>query len=1160
MTNTNYYEDSERNEEEEEEERKRGGANSENSLTASLAASDNLNFSKYWINPRINVEVLKGKKLREQKLKYHPIAREYDVVDIDFDKLPGSTNRFQSNTSRSALRYRKKKRRKSPIKAFNKSKQARPVQKKCPMRISELAVPTKRHCIETWRNKSEILPSFMLERLRQIIMDEKPIVKINDAINYFKARKPSIKSRSGKRKYPNVPKANLDQIKLLCGIFGYKITRKLLSPLNLTLKSQLKNISKIVNDEITLILSKRHQSTQEINRKIQAEIADKVTIWIADILEDASYKLLFEDFQELEQEEGVVWDLIDGLVDNAVIISEPESLPSINESKSISEALFDLPFELLTIQNNEPSINFDIEVEQPHLVHSILINIVENIVRGENITIENGNSSIKKENGALDISNNVKDKQISEIIIEDQNRTSDINLVKEDAFVQELPVNETNTDLGNERYINRRESSYSTDIQTTIKEAENAVDSDYISLTKDKDSITLSEDAYNTRDTTDAYKQNKSINISTVDTNKALIDNHNMNDVNIEQTNNENRLSIILPENKLLEDMFNNTSTKGQISSKDINNIIEEINDTVDDSHIKIANDKEQFAESSTDDTLTKTSINDDNIADNVDNTNVGNIEQTNNENHLSIKLPENKFLEDVLNNSSTNNIQISSEDINNIAVDSTMDNIHIEIANAEEQFSESSIDNTLTRTDMNDEHIVDNVDNTIGQLEANDYSPDDSIKKVKFSDINIDIGGANELNERLNNPMTNGISEHVESDAHKTSKDLITLKSNIHFAPPNDNLLSEADEPWPVNLSFPMVKVTLSVSKSVLSLGKITEAEEKYMTPPEEKDDISLINYKAPVVNILSGQELQNVNNLLFNENKDTENVESFLSSDDSIEAEWKSKKDRDGGDTANNSILIYDHSSEIFEGKDIITEKETLGNTIDFKDMINEPTVLSEHSSSVIHKENHFIKENDSLKEAIFFSRMTIVHLPFIDINPNAYKYKPFTNEKIVQTDKIALETMELTEYQINTTEVRKWCQGLENVINNLEIWSSWVKNTCTYIMYFKHIEYKSQKIRPSIQKWTKLQTDVKLDAELWFNLSNNLQIGLRGYRNYYENSRTLQTRSCKSHQPQQKSQQCQRGKTCTCKLDHHGHPIMHTGAEKVMCCINSKIFKAN
>ncbi|KAH9641743.1 hypothetical protein HF086_003869 [Spodoptera exigua] len=34
--------------------------------------------------------------------------------------------------------------------------------KNCPMRIAELAMPTKRQCIDTWRNKSDLLPGFMI--------------------------------------------------------------------------------------------------------------------------------------------------------------------------------------------------------------------------------------------------------------------------------------------------------------------------------------------------------------------------------------------------------------------------------------------------------------------------------------------------------------------------------------------------------------------------------------------------------------------------------------------------------------------------------------------------------------------------------------------------------------------------------------------------------------------------------------------------------------------------------------------------------------------------------------------------------------------------------------------------------------------------------------
>ncbi|XP_039755989.1 uncharacterized protein LOC120630750, partial [Pararge aegeria] len=351
---------------------------SDRSIT--LAPSDDLNYSKYWVNPCIGAEVLRGKKLRAQKLKSEQVAREYDVVDIDFDKPSCSTKRFQRNRlvghdqnwikfgheslypSRSATVMKKKKRHKSPLRASTRLKNQR-THNKCPIRIAELAVPTKRLCIETWRNKGETLPSFMVERLRQLIMDEKPIVKINEAINSFKKRKPPGKPRSQKKQYPYVKNKNLDQIMLLCAFFGYKISRKLLSPLNIALNSRLKPLSRIVSDELTLILCNNgRQSTQHINSNIQTELAGKVTIWIANILDDASYKLLLEDYQELKEHEGFVWEIIDDLVDNVVVISKPESLASLIESTSISELPSDLSNEVTNIQNNEQNMDMKTEL------------------------------------------------------------------------------------------------------------------------------------------------------------------------------------------------------------------------------------------------------------------------------------------------------------------------------------------------------------------------------------------------------------------------------------------------------------------------------------------------------------------------------------------------------------------------------------------------------------------------------------------------------------------------------------------------------------------------------------------------------------------------------------------------------------------------------
>lgn len=98
--------------------------------------------------------------------------------------------------------------------------------KKCSMRINELAVPSKRQCLDTWRYRSNVLPEFMVRnywnqifykilykvlaqklklmfqvvRLKQQVMDQLPIVQIPEALYWFQKRRPR-KSYSSKTYY-----------------------------------------------------------------------------------------------------------------------------------------------------------------------------------------------------------------------------------------------------------------------------------------------------------------------------------------------------------------------------------------------------------------------------------------------------------------------------------------------------------------------------------------------------------------------------------------------------------------------------------------------------------------------------------------------------------------------------------------------------------------------------------------------------------------------------------------------------------------------------------------------------------------------------------------------------------------------------------------------
>ncbi|KAI8438763.1 hypothetical protein MSG28_011160 [Choristoneura fumiferana] len=239
------------------------------------------------------VEVSRGAKLRERKFgppsdvtaKYSKPPLPARVVYKDRRKPSPSPCR---NNGLDQLRERARSnspfqssRMSSPLSRRDSSstysRRCRPV---CSMRISELAVPTKRQCIDTWRNKAGILPGQMVNRLKQQVMDQTPIVKISDAVNCF--------SQSS----------------------------------SVTSKKRLQNISSIISGEICDILRDKTklQIDVTIHERMVRETADKVTIWIANILEETSEKLLEEDLKELEEQEGPALDILDDLVDNVVTV------------------------------------------------------------------------------------------------------------------------------------------------------------------------------------------------------------------------------------------------------------------------------------------------------------------------------------------------------------------------------------------------------------------------------------------------------------------------------------------------------------------------------------------------------------------------------------------------------------------------------------------------------------------------------------------------------------------------------------------------------------------------------------------------------------------------------------------------------------------------
>ncbi|XP_075975030.1 uncharacterized protein LOC142975830 [Anticarsia gemmatalis] len=198
---------------------------------------------------------------------------------------------------------------------------------RCPMRIAELAVPTKRHCLDTWRHKSYLLPGYMVDRLKQHVLDQRPIVEIPEAIRCFQnqKRQPAKRSKKTINKLSlNTPKQYADN-KTLCVIFANKVLRKLSKPLNLLLNDDLQKLARVVADDVDRITNFRKYSRKEKEklykcRSIRNHVIKKITVWILDILQDYEYKKLEQDLRDLEEEEGPVLDFLDDVV-NCVLVS-----------------------------------------------------------------------------------------------------------------------------------------------------------------------------------------------------------------------------------------------------------------------------------------------------------------------------------------------------------------------------------------------------------------------------------------------------------------------------------------------------------------------------------------------------------------------------------------------------------------------------------------------------------------------------------------------------------------------------------------------------------------------------------------------------------------------------------------------------------------------
>ncbi|XP_047985457.1 uncharacterized protein LOC125225680 isoform X2 [Leguminivora glycinivorella] len=287
-----------------------------------------------WVEQTIQREIARGRFLQDQKAIAAERSNNVEVF-INSPKLAHGGNCRRRTISK----WNKRGRSRSPLRKNgrmssssqdNSCSSYRPRSRPaCSMRISELAAPTKWQCMASWRANANILPETMINRLKQRVTDQEPIVKVSDAVNCLKHNRRSSDASSNviitqsKRPSRKINKEAMQnkikaEYKAISEVFGIKIAELLFKPIIITLNSRLQNISDVVSEEIYNIIkdTKTSKTDRAIDKRMVKEISEKVTIWIAQILEDAENKLLEEDLRDLEEQEGPVLDILDDLVDS----------------------------------------------------------------------------------------------------------------------------------------------------------------------------------------------------------------------------------------------------------------------------------------------------------------------------------------------------------------------------------------------------------------------------------------------------------------------------------------------------------------------------------------------------------------------------------------------------------------------------------------------------------------------------------------------------------------------------------------------------------------------------------------------------------------------------------------------------------------------------
>ncbi|XP_063548391.1 uncharacterized protein LOC134755753 isoform X2 [Cydia strobilella] len=405
-----------------------------------------------WVEQTIQREIARGRMLQDQKSLASERSNNVRVL-IKSPKLVNGGNFHRRTISK----WNKRGRSKSPLaknarmsssasrddscRSYQSPRVGRPA---CSMRISELAAPTKRQCMASWRANANVLPEAMINRLKQRVTDQEPIVKVSDAVNCLKHNRRSSDTRNSviitpsKRSSRKINKEAMQnkiqaEYKILSDAFGVKIAELLMKPIVITLNSRLQNISNIVSQEIYNIIkdTTTFKTDKATNKRMVREMSEKVTIWIAKILEDSEEKLLEEDLRDLEEQEGPVLDVLDDLVD------------------SILHKCIKTPSDILTpefLSITSENVEKDDQQETDRQTAD------EEASRDDAITMDEKANEVTIENDIMKQLKNVMDSVTQEASLESPSKVSDVRSMNNEEYGE--PDIKSEPDIQSEAYTN----------------------------------------------------------------------------------------------------------------------------------------------------------------------------------------------------------------------------------------------------------------------------------------------------------------------------------------------------------------------------------------------------------------------------------------------------------------------------------------------------------------------------------------------------------------------------------------------------------------------------------------------------------------------------------------------------------------------------------